>query len=491
MLPKNAFVMAGTALAVAAVTIGGATAFSFLSGGGTQPEEILPANAVAFVKIDLDPSAGQKVNVYRLSKKFERIDVTDKDSVKDALLKSMVEDAGTDGLDYEKDFKDWVGDRAAFAALPAPGTEDGITPLLAVQFTDEAKMRAGLARVEEAMDSFTPDPGPEDRADSTALDPAPATEPDDLFAYAVREDYVLISDDQGEVDAAAHATDVLADAETFRTDAGSVGDDQVMLAWADLGALYDIVPEADKEAFADTMGGAVPAGRFVVGVHAESDYLEAVGRTRDLEVEGLDEAAFLAAPGTGLASSFPADTTAAFSATNLDQVFSQVWSSYGTAFDLDQLAEDAGLDMPDDLRAVLGTETAVGGRFRVAPESFDAYVTAVTADPARAVEVIEMLDDGFNSSETDDDSYTVATSDEALAALGESPTLAEDETFRKVVADPDGAGSILFVDIATLVDQFISPDDEQYPDAQPFDALGFSSSGDYANATVTARLLFR
>ena len=37
---------------------------------GSQPENVLPANAIAFAKLDLNPSVGQKLAVFRLASKF-------------------------------------------------------------------------------------------------------------------------------------------------------------------------------------------------------------------------------------------------------------------------------------------------------------------------------------------------------------------------------------------------------------------------------------
>lgn len=78
----------GGAIAVA----GSAMAFAaFLGGGGAQPEDVLPANALGLVKLDLDPAARQKVAVYRLAERFPATSdvVADEDSIKDQLLRAV------------------------------------------------------------------------------------------------------------------------------------------------------------------------------------------------------------------------------------------------------------------------------------------------------------------------------------------------------------------------------------------------------------------
>ena len=54
--------LVGAVLGIVALGTGGVFAFQQLSGGGAQPESVLPSSTVAFAKVDLDPSAGQKVD---------------------------------------------------------------------------------------------------------------------------------------------------------------------------------------------------------------------------------------------------------------------------------------------------------------------------------------------------------------------------------------------------------------------------------------------
>ena len=68
--PATWWVVGGVVALVAAL-IGGITyGAASLSGGGTQPEDALPAGAIAFAKVDLDPAAGQKVDAIRFLRKF-------------------------------------------------------------------------------------------------------------------------------------------------------------------------------------------------------------------------------------------------------------------------------------------------------------------------------------------------------------------------------------------------------------------------------------
>nr|WP_257908767.1 hypothetical protein [Janibacter limosus] len=68
-LKWGAFGAAGL-LTVGLLGGGALFAFSKVNGGGPQPESALPGTAVAFAKVDLDPSADQKLDAFRFARKF-------------------------------------------------------------------------------------------------------------------------------------------------------------------------------------------------------------------------------------------------------------------------------------------------------------------------------------------------------------------------------------------------------------------------------------
>ena len=57
------------------LVVGGGTAFAVttLVGGGAQPDQVLPGNAIAYVRMDIDPSAGQKIAAVRLLRKLPQV----------------------------------------------------------------------------------------------------------------------------------------------------------------------------------------------------------------------------------------------------------------------------------------------------------------------------------------------------------------------------------------------------------------------------------
>ena len=105
-------------LVVVLVIGGGAFAVrAALGGGGDQPASALPANTVAYGRIDLDPSASQKIAALRLADKFPGFEdatgITDPEvDLRERLWQLIQEgEAAADGIDYATDIEPWLGSR--------------------------------------------------------------------------------------------------------------------------------------------------------------------------------------------------------------------------------------------------------------------------------------------------------------------------------------------------------------------------------------------
>ena len=58
----------GVTLVIASVGI----SVALLTGGGTQPEDVLPRDTVALAKIDLSPKISQRINLVRFLSQFPK-----------------------------------------------------------------------------------------------------------------------------------------------------------------------------------------------------------------------------------------------------------------------------------------------------------------------------------------------------------------------------------------------------------------------------------
>jgi hypothetical protein len=442
---RKGLLVAGAAAGVLVLGGTGYAVASYVSGGGAQPEEVLPTDTLAVVKLDLDPAAGQKMAVSSLLDRFPSLtDGEDDEDLKSTLVTPLL-DGNEWGLTYDRDVEPWLGNRMAVAAVPDPSSEAGVAGVVVLAVTDEDAMRERLGSI--------PDPG---------------------FAFAVRDDFVLLGETQELVDRLAASEGTLDSDADYTEDVDALDGDQVAVAWADLAGLQAVVPMAQAE-----LGSQQLSGRVVLGVHAEDDALEVTGLAR-----GTAPTAASADGGpTGLVTELPADSVAAVSISGLGPALTSSWAEVeqtGALAGLQEQIDALGLELPDDLGAVLGSDLAVAVTGDLSAPSFGARVR--TDDPQRATDVLDRV---LGDADLPvgvvplDDGYVLASDQEIADALGEDGGLGDTAGFRAAVPDLDDARAVGFVDLGRLVDQVIAQGGDDATQAQDFSALGalgFSAS---------------
>lgn len=503
-----ALVVAGGAFAAYHVGLFGAP--------GAQPSAVVPATAFAYAAIDLNPSAEAKLGVYEFSKHFEDLDGVSKDSFKDELLSGMAEEIPD--LDYAKDLKPWLGDRAAVAVVPAPGTEEGVAPLVVVQYTDEEAAKAALDKAEKAAatpvnavtgdtvdedafpDSITDGEGElasgvevstapgvtatiSDTAATTLEDPAepvdPA-EPTDPFDYAFKDGYVLISTDAKALAAAVKAETSLDDNAVYAADRATLGENVLAHAWIDTAAMVKVLPEdvtTDLPAeVRDRLDGSAVIGASVTG-----DYLDVTGR-------GTGYSAAKTAAGSAYLDDLPGDATAAFAMTDLGPALTGLWN------DVEEPLTDSGFtvgsdgyNLPEDFDAVFGTDFA----FALEANKPAAKALVTSPDGDRAVTLLDTL---F----TEEVGFPLdlnATEDGYTAALNEWNTetpLTENPNFALAVPHAEDARVVGYVDVAQVVTlleaEGVAAEDTPLKEWKDFTAAGFSATSNGDTTSFTFRL---
>lgn len=464
LVRKPVSLLPSIAIGTAAILIAGAGMVTIgYAGGGAQPEDVLPANAVAMAKVDLDPSLDQKKAVYQLSKKFSELKTNSETSIKDDLLSALFE--GED-LDYTKDIKPWLGDRAAVAAI-ADDSEDGFAPVAAVQYTDKAKADKTL---QDAKDKAT-----------------------DPFAYAFSGDYVIVATTQAEADKYAKADKHLADSDTFGKAIDALGDDQLITGWADVKGVYDALPEESRKQFTTT---EKPSGSLVIGAHADSRYVEVQGKAVDvgdsLKEYGSDK--FGSTKGNNLIAAMPVDATAALELTGLGDSLTKAYDALVKQpqfADIEESAKEFGLALPGDLRTVLGTDLAasVFGDLKGGNPSVVAHV--LTDDPAGAVSILNRVaasqggEAGFVVQADGGGGYFASTSTEAITHAT-SGKLGDSEPFKRALPDAKDAGFALYVSVGRAA---AVAGDEVPADISNLEAFGMTANGETGEFRM--RLTFR
>lgn len=520
--------------AVAGVALVGAAAWGawwWLADGG-QAAEALPASAVGYVGLTLDPSGSQKVEALSTLRSLpsiaEELDldgpVEDID-LKQTLGTAFLDTAPCDDLTYEEHLEPWLGDRLGVAAVPV---DEQPKVVLAVETTDEDAAVEGM----DALLACGDDSGGDVGGDET-----------EGAAYEVRDGWVVLATDDSTLEAVLADLDegTLADDEDFQRWTAEAGEPGVLTMYAapaaadylqdaldgffgDLGgpglagsstdpialttgaASVDATseqpsPEEQLQEAIEAFEGAAATVRFVDG----SMELEMAGGVGDSELFAAADAEDTGDAGR-LVTALPAGTVLAGATGLSPQGLEQLGGELGA--DADEMVE--GLLGPLDLDPVALLGDAVG--LAVGPELDVEGLLAgtttelpvallTTGDLAAAQDVAEGLGLGlaaFLGVEpvvAGEDGRVVLGLDQAWAdevAAGDG-SLGEDERFQRAVPDADGVDGLLFLDADALLDVVRGSvpegeDDELLDNLEPLQALGLSSSTEDGTSRLVLRV---
>jgi hypothetical protein len=347
-------------VAVAGIGVGAAFAAGAFGGSGAQPDGLVPATAVGYVSVDLDPSLGQKVDALRFLRKFPAakasLGSTD-DLRKWVFEQATKDDASLSQLSYDRDVKPWIGDRFGLAVVP--GATAGAEPsvVVVIQVSDEGKASAGLKKL--------------------IKDPSDGT-------CAVAKGYAVCAETPAILSTvqAAAAKHSLADDPNFKSDVSSAGSRGIALAWGDLGKVAQLVPNAGQALGGSlgaagnglgglggisALGGRATAGRMVASVRFEGANLEVTGK-----VVGVNSTTPVTKGGTGV-EQLPDKTLVAFGGALAPKAVDTAYRSMqdqlkavgGTdlAGGFERQLAQMGFHLPQDLDSLLGTriDVAFGG----------------------------------------------------------------------------------------------------------------------------------
>ncbi|MCD9199267.1 DUF3352 domain-containing protein, partial [Aeromicrobium wangtongii] len=518
----------------AAVLLGGGygayAVYDRLDGGGPQPHDVLPASTDAYLRLDLDPSASQKMDLFKLVREFP--DVADELGIKSddqdirELVFKQVLSKECDGLDYDDDVEPWLGERIGVGL----DVEDG-SFLIAVQTTDEKASRQGIKKLFACAD--------------------------DTYGIAYLDGYAILAPKQAEVDAAVKATEKapLGDDKDFVKDFEQLGDQGVVSSWMDLEAiakLPEFVESGGSQAAELAEAGSAAMTLRVDGSAVELAVLGGPEQKTSSKVRGLAD--------------LPADTLVALSVSGVGD---QVTEGYDTlmqeldkqlpvaatpvppvarvtpdapdapdapssplpqispvepptapggfgSFDprrwIEQLEQSSGLQLPEDLGTLFGDNLtlALGAKNletipqMSGPEDLSTLDVALslTSDPAKALDLVQRLatlsaDGGVPmvASPTDDGAVLATNQDAADAITKGDGKLGDDKVFRSVIPDGDAASGGLYVNVGALLDKILEADPPKdvrdgIKEAKAISAVGVSVSKKDDRPLTSLRIAF-
>lgn len=255
--------------------------------------------------------------------------------------------------------------------------------------------------------------------------------------------------------------------------------------------VYGALPAEARKQFPTT---DKPAGSFVIGVHADSHYIEVQGKAVDVgdSLQQYGSNSFGNRKGQNLIGAMPADATAALEVTGLGDSLTKAYDAIIQQPEFEGIQESAkefGLSLPNDIRTVFGTDLAAGlfGDFKGGSPSVVAHV--LTDDPAGAVRILNRAaatgeEPAYVVQADGGGGYFLGTSPEAVThATGGS--LGSTAPFRRALPDAKGAGFALYVSIGRAA----QVTDDAPQELANLEAFGMTANGE--TGAFRMRLTFR
>ena len=475
-----------------------------------------------YARIDLDPSAEQKVNAIRLLRRVPEFEEatgisSDTEDLRKLMFDTMVEDLDCD-LSYDDDVKPWIGDRAGVAVVPVG---DEPVTVVAIQVGDQQAAEDAVAAIEDCGvgGSVAMDPGMAAgaagaSAPSLGLTNANVVLDDEGDGVKVDfvGDYMLLANNPDALpDIVKEAeSEPLSDNERFSSDMSALDGEGIASFWMDVKGVSDTFEEMSP-------GGPNPVGIEGVdsafgAVRAGSDHIELVTQsTGDVELSAdvanpiteLPDSTLMAASvsgGAGLVDKYWPDLQEAIEGFAGPGAYTEV---------LTTVEEVSGLRLPDDLSTILGDNITLAmdgnGLTAEALQAGDPGAINVgarlTTDQAAVRELVDRVNaklmaegmpEGLITEETDD-GLVVASNQDYAGQLAGGGDLGSSDAFETAVPDASESSAAFYLDFDKLQDalaQGDSVDAEELDQLEPMRAVGGSLVEVDDGQRMTVRLVF-
>lgn len=488
--------------ALTLIVAGGATAFYVLDPlhlrtAGPQAAEALPATSIAYVGLDVDPSAAQKIDALRFLNHFpafrDEIDIDADDDIRKKIFEEALAEADCPGVSYKDSVEPWIGDKFGLAMLPGDGDDSEPYPVVALKVDDVDAAETGFDELSECLDAESEQSG-----------------------RAFNDDYMIVAETQEQADAAVDAAKSasLADDDDFKADMESLGDLGVATAWADIEGFLDLAPAemASEELGADLDFVKSAYQRGAATFRFDNDHAEVVATIRG-DAADIDH-------GDNEIVDLPASTAFALSESGGSNRLEESWDDIieaagGEGLDIEQqladFEEQTGFSLPDDLQTLLGENLLFAiDSGSLTPDSLDAFESGdlssvdagirFTSDPDDLQDlygrIVSLVEDSFGTTlpindATFDDGMAIGTNDDYAQVLADlDGSLGDSDTFTSVIDDAASKEFVMYLDFDSIEDQVIDAMEsngvgaDEIANIEPLRAFGYSTEvdGDYTKA---------
>ena len=499
--------VAGVA-AVAVLGLAGAGAYGlmqFMSSGDSAATAV-PAHALGYLSLDLDPAGGQKVAAYETMRKFpalrEELGLSSDDPRR--WIVEAINSEGDCSLDFEKDVEPWLGNKLAFSAVEG---EEEPHPFFVLEVTDADAAEDGVAALVECGGEG------EEYGTATAGDFMVVAESAD-----VAEDVVADAEESS-----------LADDETFGARMDDAGEQGIVTGYLAPEAVQLMLDEAEESSGSATDLDTAVTGPMGPQTELLRDYLEGFdgaamqvrfadeGLEMEMVAAGIEQAEDFEAGDSGM-EDLPGTTAVAYGLSvgpeaveAMEEAVRGQMSDAEYESEVQRFEQQTRLAFPQDVQTLLGDglSLALDGSidFETLGQAFamgqlqDVVIPGglriVTDDPAAVVEVTDKLQalipPGLPVSlevVEGDGAVAVGVDPDYVAELAGDGDLGESAAYEDALPDSDESVGGLFVDFdaESWLDELVSQEDpEALENTEPLSSLGVSgtSEGD------TVRMLLR
>lgn len=453
---------------------------TLFAAGTDRAARAVPADALAYATVYLQPSTGQKLNLALLLGNVPGF--SDAANLDQKIHEIAARFLGQAGIDYEADVRPWIGNRLSVAIRPG-STDSGLpSGMLLIGVKDQAAAAAGMDGIAAGRGLTAVDDVYRDMAITVA----------DGLAWAVLDDLVIVTIDRATLEA---ALDAEADARPSLAEDGGYTAAMRRLPADYLASAYlNMAAAAEQAGLGEQVGGYSTVSAALLA-EPEGLRLDAIAPFDSDAATPEERAGFAAGsrPST-LAEWLPADTQVSAAIFDLqrtagaaeDQLGDEP-ATEGIIDTLNQLralaAFGLGIDLDNDLLALFSSEAAVGlsdvmtdaphGQLVLRPPAAAAAATSLdrvrdgigafgggvseTEASGQTITSVELPQVGAASWAAADGvivaGLTPADVAAALAAHAGGQSLAASDRYRAAWAlAGDRGGNEAFVDIGAIVD---------------------------------------
>lgn len=494
--------------AVVTIAVVGAAAWGvtqFLSDS-TTPTQAIPASAIGYIGVDIDPGKGQQLEAYQTMKKFpaleEELGLDSEGDLRQSLFDLIKEESGCDDLSFADDIEPWLGNSVAFAALPG---EQEPMPFAVVEVTDQGAAEDGVATLATCGDS------------SDEEDPA----------YDFAGDYMVFAENQDDVDRVLSELEdgSLGDDDTFQARVEDAGGNGFVTGYASPEAATAFLDSVSQET--ESLGGSAPSDEEKKLLEEAFADFEGAAMSLRFADEGVelkvsaagvvqeDLSAALSEGDTGI-TELPASTVAAYGIPVGEDAVAQILEfaqKLDTEGELEQgigeFEAATGLSVPEDLQTLLGDGFTISIDDSVdfagltsgasTPDQIPAGIR-INGDPAEIREVLERALDasgappGFLTIEEGDGALAVGLNPDYVGELAGNGDLGSDPAFESVLSELGADQGAFFVSfegdwLSALLGSFPGEETAKVQEnIEPLQAMGLATTADESGVSYTVRI---